>query len=144
MGFPLVLMERHRSIVRDGNHFIYLGGSGWVLIDGPWFKAFEASGHRNVLTIPIPPKTNWSLVESDYVPTNFEMETFQWERGYWHPGGRNPFNTNSYLWVRWQEVLGNRTKPGWRVKPDGRLPLTFCSLTLEQALRTEYWLEPPA
>lgn len=135
-------MERQRSIVRDGNHFIYLDGSGWVLIDGPWHRTLEAmNSHRyGRVMVPIPPKMNCSVIESDYAPTIVDIETFEWERVWWHPGGGNPFKTNTIAWARQQEVLHHRTRPGWKIKSDGRLPSTFNTLTLEQAQRSDWYL----
>lgn len=117
-----------------------MDGTGWLLIDEPWFKTLEAMKSRWNVRVPIPPKISYLVRESDYAPTIIDIEMFEWERGFWHPGGSNPFSPMNPKWLRWQEILGSRTRPGWRVKPDGKLPTTFCTLTLEQAQRSDWYL----
>ena len=139
------MVLKERSIVRDGNHFVYLDGAGWVLIDGPWYKAFGQWPYSKTLVIPITPELNCSVLGNNLPPDTVKIETFEWEQIRWTPGflrGRRTISKrNLFYWMRVDEYNRGRVKVGWRVRPNGVLPATFSALTLEQACRSDYYLE---
>lgn len=115
--------EQQLSIVRRGNHFIYLDGAGWVLIDGPWFDRLEKSRVEfhliSVLAFEPISFTATGSPETGPPPPN------EWERTAWHPGGMSLHPDLGCLAWRWNQVLAERRKAGYRIWPDGKLPCYF-------------------
>lgn len=140
-----------RSIIRRGNHFIYLETCGWVLIDGPWFKQLE--GHidqRAIKIFSMKPSPIEMVEESEPYPDVTETREVTWERIRWHPGFGLPYRPTYDSIVidrrglligfrgvrmeeRWLKYLGGRTKSGWRM-PDGKLPAYLCQPEFEEDL----------
>lgn len=122
------------SIIRDGNHFIHLEDAGWVLIDGPWFEMLSSPGQQ-LIEVPIYKPLDFGYFsDSSEIPKDFEFESMFWEAVRWNPGcalfkdakrARAFDNRNLDLWYKWYDVLKKRTKIGWRVLPDGKLPVLF-------------------
>lgn len=78
--------------MRDGNHFIYADGTGWVLIDGPWFDQLEEKAKNlddrcNVVIARIvDPKRNVVLQASEEIAVCANVHYTRWTRILWHPG----------------------------------------------------------
>lgn len=102
-------MSEYRSIVRDGNHFIWLDGKGWVLIDGPWFRVMQDYDNR-VFKAPQP--------KPGRVPSGRGRNYLEWERVYWQHGAPEWLSDR---WI-WRELEMSRCWIGWRVKGSGILP----------------------
>lgn len=113
--------HHHKSIIRDGNHFIWLDGSGWVLIDGPWFEQMRpyARGAFPVFRAPKPRPWAFEMITSPYATASIEYlewEPVSWSHSYMRFSHEHP------KWWSWQKVNLNRIWRGWRVKGSGALP----------------------
>jgi hypothetical protein len=135
----------HDSFIRRGNHFICMfnHASGdewnWVLIDGPWYDYLTGlSGHgkRWRVDLIVPKMPNLSVRSIGSPPRFFDVETITWEAIRWHPGSlvsraraEELMIKKGHTWLRaltiarkWEDLLRRRTRTGWRLLPDGKLP----------------------
>lgn len=121
-------MQKPPSIVRRGNHFLYLESSGWVLIDGPWFE--RLSLHKNewrVRVLSTEPTPCCSLARPPLTWT--PVSELVWEKVRWHPGLLLRFTeviwSNYLKYQKMRDWELKRHRYGWRTLPDGRLPAYF-------------------
>lgn len=118
------------SIVRDGNHFIFLDDTGWVLIDGPWFRSLPQDRTWYVFWPPTEP----FAARTDIPEINYKI--IEWERVRWTGNFSVTLPVNSYYWQLYEGVVEKyRIKIGWRVKPDGRLPILMNAVDWEDWMR---------
>lgn len=123
----------NRSIIRNGNHFIYLESLGWVLIDGPWFERMNPD-------LGIVVFSKWrprpiSLIFSTTVPVLVEFEIIEWEQVNWDFPLVN-YTFGSRLYCKYREMfIRFRYKTGWRVCPDGQLPILHNALEWNDEMR---------
>ena len=109
------------SYLRGANHFIRLDGAGWVLIDGPLKDMLDVAT-RSRVTIPVNlhPLSDvfpWPEWEPVYSKITFE-------RVKWHPGVyRYPTVFYPDFSRRYDDWQRGRCRRGWRVVPDGGLPV---------------------
>lgn len=155
-------MNHNRSIVRDGNHFIWMADTGWVLIDGPWFERVMKSngkGNGNIRFFrqyeppvliartlnqrppkwsTLPPEIIWErvLYFSNYVTDSLisRCVTNRILRVY----GPQPYAQDMFdrfytrLKIEYSEMQYRyRRHTGWRILPDGQLPVRFNQLTID-------------
>lgn len=123
------------SIIRRGNHFIRLDGCGWVLIDGPWYRQLEEHRNPHVLMYSLKPLSVAMIEESESYPDIVQTREVTWERLRWLPSHSGNVWKNFVgvcLFDRWQRLLHNRLKFGWRMLPDGVLPAYLCQPELAE------------
>lgn len=109
------------SIVRRGNHFLRME-CGWVLIDGPWFRLLDGFDYDTVYIPYIPPLEPLVLTGDYNLPESamVELQELTWQRVRWHPG----YSSHLKRFIAYP-YLHSRTKYGFKVYPDGRLPCFF-------------------
>lgn len=158
-------MNHNRSIVRDGNHFIWMGDTGWVLIDGPWFERVMKSSGKGDIRIfwqyeppvqiartlnqsppkwsTLPDKIIWERVLFNNYVTNSLISrcvTNRILRVY----GPQPYPQYLFdrlyfrLKIKFSEMhYRYRRHTGWRILPDGQLPVWFNALEWKNEMENE-------
>lgn len=122
-------MSKEKSIIRNGNHFIYLDNTGWVLIDGPWFDMLPSQLKimRYYVRMYSPPDCN-AYLEPPPIPEFVEFKEMIWEKLNWLPC-YTIVNDDFRLSFKYKEfVYKYRYKVGWRIHPGGQLPVYFNAL----------------
>jgi len=125
----------NRSVVRRGNHFIRLENE-WCLIDGPWFHYLERLSNGSSMPVCLAyfgaPDVTFKEMTGEEMyehvsPSN--LREVEWMPKRWRPGFIDPWYGKTwasarelYLHDRWREWLFGRTKIGYTLLPDGRLP----------------------
>ncbi len=127
------------SIVRRGNHFIYVRApytgwlSGWALIDGPWYSYLHkmSAGKRFVEVIRFS-AVNF-FYRDDEVPSPSALSPVVWEKlplsnHFIHPRQIR----DHFLAERWSSYLQRRAKMAFRLFPDGALPAYLDQMEFEE------------
>lgn len=105
-----------------------------MLIDGPWFDFLNCIGSV-VVEMPVVHLME-DFVDAQSVksaPAISQLEVVRWGMVRWSPecalyksdARRSHSFTSNYSFEKWRAMLNNRTKTGWYVMPDGRLPLSL-------------------
>lgn len=115
----------YQSIVRDGNHFIYLDGAGWILIDGPWFKSLPLDRLRIMLPGWLPPRLIPHDFDNSGPPIFISAKEITWERISWVSSWPKMTKAMKSIPSRLSFLHKFRRKWGWRIGPDGQLPVKF-------------------
>jgi hypothetical protein len=109
-------------MIRNGNHFIYMGGGEWCLIDGPWFDYLESFQHTHLpIHLERAPGMPLRLVGDDARPPIISSEKICWEPRRWHPGYHSVLG-EPRLQLRWLDYQKERTRIGYMLLPDGKVP----------------------
>jgi len=127
-----------QSIIRNGNHFILMGTAGWILIDGPWYR--ELPTDENICFVQ--QFTDGLIMVEDPAPTHTERSPhIVWERKRWlsHYDAlllvRRGIMRDSRLWVYYNKLCDDfRIKWGWRIYPDGPLPIMFDAIEWQEGM----------
>ena len=140
------------SIVRRGNHFIRLENE-WCLIDGPWFDYLERLSNGSSVPVRLAyfgesPCIFVDRMTADEMYEHISTSNIQeveWLPKQWHPGVIDPWKGKAwatarelYLHDRWHEWLVRRTRTGYTLLPDGKLP-EFLAAPVLQGDEDAYW-----
>lgn len=123
-------------MIRNGNHFVFMDGKGWVLIQGDWHDYLEmisAGAWLCKLSALGEEFLNASVrpIRSYDTPKYVEVTDIVWEKVVWHPGRFTPTQSwKSDFYYKEQEWDRQRIRYGWRVLPDGKVPIQVNRLTV--------------
>lgn len=120
------------SIVRNGNHFVnFNDDGGWILIDGPWYDRLSRIHPKHIFYLT----KQWSPSPAIAIERSIiESKILKWEKVRWCPGF--PYAGFRYKYDEFFKKF--RYKVGWRVYPDGKLPILFNAIEWNNDMRIGY------